>query len=147
MKNVQLLFVLLTTLMLSCSADSEDVIILADLTLDNTTKTSILSELETVVSEEMNVLIKYENSKVLKIDNEYYLRARSGDYVTTTSLIKDKKGGLQSRGVSCTTEACSHIDSACRPTEDRVCTPCPEGDCKKTVTCNGCIEDAEISGF
>lgn len=132
MKNVKFLFVLLTTLILSCSADSEDAIIQADLTLDTTTRASILSELETVVSEETNTLIKYENSKVLQIDNEYYLRAWSGDYVTTTSLIKDKKGGLQSRGISCTTEACSSDPHACIPLNTS-CSFC-SGDCKKTIT-------------
>ncbi|MFC4634064.1 hypothetical protein ACFO3O_09105 [Dokdonia ponticola] len=142
MKNVKLLFILLAVVITSCStADSEDATIQADLTLETATRTAILSELETTVTEETGVLIQYEESKVLEIDGKIYLRAWSGDFVTTTLLGKDKDGKLQSRGVSCSTEACSGSATQCVP-ENGYCTSCP-GDCKRTTSAD---ELAEIAG-
>lgn len=144
MKNVKLLFILLAVVITSCSTDSEDAITQADLTLDTATRTAILSELETTLTEEKGILFKYESSKVLEIEGKMYLRAWSSDYVTTILLLKDKEGRIQSRStVSCTTSACSHIGSACRPTDENTCTPCPGGDCTRTVTSGGGL--AEIA--
>ncbi len=134
MKNAKLLFILLFVVIASCSTDSEDTITLSDLTLETSTRTAILSELETTLTAEKGVFIQYEESKVLEIDGAMYLRAWSGDFVTTILLGKGKDGKLQSRSVSCTTSACSHIGSACRPTDENTCTPCSGGDCTKTVT-------------
>ncbi|MEP0263693.1 hypothetical protein [Dokdonia sp.] len=134
MKNVKLLFILLAIVMTSCSTDSEDIITQADLTLDTATRTAILSELETTLTEQKRVLIKYEDSKVIEIDGEMFLRAWSGDFVTTTLLGKGKDGKLQTRGVSCTTTACSGIPNACEPNERGYCSPCTGGDCTKTTT-------------
>jgi len=141
MKNVKLLFILLAVVITSCSTDSEDVITQADLTLDTTTRAAILSELEIAVTEETGVLIQYEESKVLEIDGKIYLRAWSGDFVTTTLLGKDKNGKLQSRGTSCSTEACSGSSTQCVP-ENGYCTSCP-GDCKRTTSG---IELDEVAG-
>ena len=145
MKKVNLLFILLAIVVTSCSTDSEDLIIQADLTLDTETRTTILSELETTLTEEKGILIKYEDSKVLEINGEMYLRAWSGDFVTTTLLGKDKDGSLQSRGVSCSTEACSGSATQCVP-ENGYCTDCPNGDCTRTTTGGGLIEIAAFAG-
>ncbi len=133
MKNVKLLFILLTVVLASCSTDSEDLITQADLTLDTATRTAILSELETTLTAEKGILIQYEDSRVLEIDGEMYLRAWSGDFVTTTLLGKDKNGKLQTRGVSCSTEACSGSATQCVP-RNGYCTDCPNGDCKRTTS-------------
>ena len=141
MKNAKLLFILLAIVVTSCSTDTEDATIQADLTLETATRTAILSELETTVTEETGVLIQYEESKVLEIEGKIYLRSWSGDFVTTTLLGKDKDGKLQSRGTSCTTEACSGSATQCVP-ENGYCTSCT-GDCKRTTSGD---ELAEIGG-
>ncbi|MFT5892661.1 MAG: hypothetical protein ACI9Y7_002773 [Dokdonia sp.] len=133
MKNVKLLFILLAIVMTSCSTDSEDVITQADLTLDVTTRASILNELETALTEEKGVLIKYEDSRIIEVNDQIYLRAWSGDFVTTLLLGKDKDGTLQTRGVSCTTSACSGSATQCVP-QNGYCTSCPDGDCTRTTT-------------
>jgi hypothetical protein len=132
MKNVKLLFILLFVVIASCSTDSEETIALSDLTLETSTRAAILSELETTLTAEKGVLITYEDSKVLEIDGQMYLRAWSGDFVTTTLLGKDKDGKLQSRGVSCSTEACSGSSTQCVP-QNGYCTSCT-GDCTRTTT-------------
>lgn len=144
MKNAKLLFILLAVVIASCSTDSEEVITQADLTLDVNTKTAILTELETALTAEKGELVKYESSEVLEIEGNMFLRAWSGDYVTTALLVKGKDGALRS-SVSCTTSACAHIGSACRPTDENTCTPCTGGDCTRTVTSGDGL--AEIAAF
>ncbi len=147
MKNVKLLFILLAVVIASCSTDSEDEITQADLTLDIATKTAVLSELETVLTEEKGVFIKYEDSRIIEVNDQLYLRAWSGDFVTTISLEKDKDGNLQTRGTSCTTEACSGSSTQCVP-QNGHCTTCNAGDCTRTTTSggDGLIGIAPIAG-
>ena len=110
-------------------------------TLDATIRSTILTELETNLTEEMGVLIEYESSEVIQIDNTYYLRSRSAAYVTTTMLRVNAVGVLVGIGVSCTSSSCAQSTTGCVPrfAEGEViptCTKCTEGtkDCKRSLT-------------
>ena len=109
-------------------------------TLDAMTRSSILTELETNLTEEMGIPIKYESSEVIQIDNTYYLRARSDAYVTTTMLRVTELGELVGLGVSCTSSSCARSTTGCVPKwvdgTIPTCTKCTEGtkDCKRTFT-------------
>ena len=80
--------------------------------------------------------IKFESSEVIKIDEVYYLRAVSGEYISTTLLEKDSKGILFSRGISCTSSVCANSDGCIPTTSGKSCTRCGGGigDCTKTVS-------------
>lgn len=80
--------------------------------------------------------IKFESSEVIKIDEVYYLRAVSGEYISTTLLEKDSKGMLFSRGISCTSSVCANTDGCIPTTSGKSCTSCGGGigDCTKTVS-------------
>lgn len=110
-------------------------------TLDATTRSTILTELETNLTEEMGIPIKYESSEVINIEGTYYLRSRSAEYVTTTMLAVDAVGELVGIGVSCTSSSCAQSTTGCVPrfAEGEViptCTKCTVGtkDCKRTLT-------------
>ena len=110
-------------------------------TLDALTRSTILTELETNLTEEMGIPIKYESSEVINIEGTYYLRARSAEYVTTTMLAVDAIGVLVGIGVSCTSRSCAQSTTGCIPNFAEgelipTCTKCTEGtkDCKRTIT-------------
>ncbi|WP_340198593.1 hypothetical protein [Ascidiimonas sp. W6] len=137
MKKLKML-VVLAIAFASCTTDSNQT--QEDLTLDATTRNAILSELETQLTIEKGVPIKYDSYEVMHIDENYYLRARSGAYVTTTLLKENAEGILVGLGVSCTSSSCAGSTTECYPKwVDGVrptCTPCTAGtkDCKRTIT-------------
>ncbi len=83
-----------------------------------------------------NFKIKFTSSEVLKINNDYYLRAYSGDYISTTLLVLSNNGNLVYGKISCTSSACSNTDGCIPSPGGKSCTSCvgPFGDCVKTVT-------------
>ncbi len=108
-------------------------------TLDAETKSVILSTLEEQLTEEMGFPFKYESSEVIKIKKQYYLRARSSKYVTTTLLGINKDMALFNLGVSCTSSSCAQSTTECVPKwvgNVPTCTKCTQGtkDCKRTVS-------------
>ncbi len=133
------MLVVLAVVFASCTTDSEQPANQDDLTLDVAERTAILSQLETTLSAEKGITIKYETYEVFQIDENFYLRAQSGDFVTTTLLQRTPNGKLMGLGVSCTSSSCSNSTTECIPNWSNdipTCTDCNQGtkDCTRTIT-------------
>lgn len=132
----KILFVIMSIIFLSCSSQ-DDFINETDARMDAVAAEGILQNLERSLNEARPELkIKFESSKVIKVDGVYYLRAKSGEYISTTLLERDKDGYLHSKGISCTSKACGTTNGCVPDSDGKKCTSCLAGmgDCTKTVT-------------
>lgn len=134
MKNIS--FLVVSIILISC-ASQDDFINKTDAKLERITALAILQNLEQTLNESRpEFKIKFESSKVIKLDEVYYLRAVSGDYVSTTLLKKDENGYLHSEGLTCTSRDCAHNDGCLPKPDGKSCTKCKVvlSDCTKTVS-------------
>jgi len=134
MRTIFLFFV--CSVLFACSSQ-DDFVNETDANLEFSTASTILKNLQRDLNaSDPDMKIAFQSSEVKIIDGTYYLVAKSGEYISTTLLAKDADGNLTTRGISCTSRACSN-NNGCIPKPDgKSCTSCAGalGDCSKTVT-------------
>lgn len=131
MKKLLFIPILLLLLVGACSPESDE---------QETSAVNDIENFELVVTSLENSLstnsinsVVFDRHEVFELDNTSYLRSYSGDLVTTTLLKKTSKG-YQTRGISCTTSACSGTNGCTPKADGKSCTSCLFGDCTKTTT-------------